>query len=306
VLLPVGWGWWRAASLRSSEPSAALVALALALDVPAGGPPQARAYAAVAAAEELLADVRGAPDLIVLPEMALPVDLESPVGAELAARLERAGDELDAPVLVGVRTTRAGRAYNTALLLDDPHFRADKRRLVPGAERGSPVSPAWLAPTASGYAAGEESAVLRRGPLFAGVLVCFEAAFADDARRLVRSGARALVVISNDGWFGGVDAGDRSRAAGTAQQIAHLSMRVAETRVSAVRSASGGPAAWVSRDGRVVLEEAPAALLALPTATGPVTLFVRTGDWIGPLALIALLALLVQRRSHPGTYLAGP
>jgi apolipoprotein N-acyltransferase len=306
ALVPVGWGWWRAATLRSSEPSAALVALAL--DVHPDRPPEARAEAAVAAAEELLADVLAAPDLIVLPEMALPVDLESPLGAELAARLERAGDVLDAPVLVGVRTTRGGRAYNTALLLDEVRFRADKRRLVPGAERGSPLAAAWLAPTSSGYAAGEESAVLESGPLVAGVLVCFEVAFADDVRRLVRSGARALVVISNDGWFGGVGAHDRAQAAGVAQQLAHLVMRVVETRIGAARSANGGPAAWVSRDGRVVLEEPPAALLALPTVTGPVTLFVRTGDWIGPLAVAALLFLLALPRhpGHPGTPLAGP
>jgi hypothetical protein len=56
----------------------------------------------------------------------------------------------------------------------------------------------------------------------------------------------------------------------------------------------------------VVLAEAPAALLAFPEVTGPLTLFVRTGDWVGPLAVGALLVLLALRRGHLGTPLAGP
>jgi apolipoprotein N-acyltransferase len=294
ALTPIGWSAWRAAA--PPESAAPATVLALALDVPPVGAAEARARAAVVAAEGLITGRSDGADLIVLPEMALPIDVDSRVGESLAGRL-RDASPLGAPVLVGARTTRDGRAYNSALLLSDRRVGVDKRRLVPGAERGTALAPAWLAPSATGYAAGGDPSVLRAGPLSAGVLICWEVAFAEDVRGLVRSGAGVLVVLSNDAWFGGSGA---ARAAGVAQQVAHLALRALETRTGAVRSSNGGPAAQVDPRGSVRLAAPTEALLALVPVGGPATLFVRTGDWIGPLALIALVLALA------GTRLADP
>jgi len=296
ALLPVGWGARRAASLGEGAGGASV--LALALDVPPEAAPELRAEAAVAAAERLVPGRRAEARVVALPEMAVPLDADSAPARPFLARLGALAREEGAPVLVGARGTRSARALNSALLVGGPAFRADKRRLVPGAESGAALAPAWLAP-ASGYARGEGWPVLRLGPLRAGVLICWEVAFASDARRLARAGARSLVVLSNDGWFGGA-AGPRE--AGVAQQLAHLTVRAIETRRGAVRSANGGPAAEVSPVGRVRRVEPPGALLAFLPADPPDTLFLRTGDWVGPLAAAALLlALAGTSFAHPST-----
>ncbi|MCP4571892.1 MAG: apolipoprotein N-acyltransferase [bacterium] len=66
---------------------------------------------------------------------------------------------------------------------------------------------------------------------FAG-LICFESAFAWLARDAVRSGARCLAVITNDGWFG--------RSAGPRQHAALARLRAAECGVPVVRCANNG------------------------------------------------------------------
>ena len=305
ALGPVVWGTWRARTLDA--PVQAQVAV-LALDLSPIRAPFARAQDAVAATEAALERVEGSPDLVVLPEMALPLDVDAPQTRPLIDRLRAQAERSGAPVLAGVRAhDERGRPLNSAILIGGAPFRADKRRLVPAAERaGHRALPAWLAPVAGGYAPGRGWPVLEAGPLRAGVLICYEVAFAEDARRLVRAGAAGLVVISSDAWFGGL-----GRDAGVAQQIAHLKLRAIETRTGVARSANGGPAVVVDPSGRVremlgtarhfesragLESPAAAVLTARLRALATPTLFVRTGDWAGPAA--ALVLVLALARGH--------
>ena len=122
-------------------------------------------------------------------------------------------EQLGVPMLVGAPSTRiiSGETayYNSAFLVDSKmlRFRYDKMHLVPFGEY-MPLS--WLLPVGPGlaareadYSAGEAMTVMRSndGPRFS-VLICYEAIFPELARAAVADGARVLVNITNDGWFG--------------------------------------------------------------------------------------------------------
>ena len=295
ALLPVAWGGWRAGRLDTSPTG---TVAALALELPTGGPAPARAAATPDAAARALAAVEpGGLHLVVLPEMALPLAPDSPGGTAAVGRLRALAVRAGAPLLTGALRRGSEGVFNSVLLVsaeqspDHPGaFVADKRRLVPGVERGSAVRAPWLAPAGSGgYAPGASWPVAAVGPLRGGVLVCYEVAFAGDVRRLILSGANLLIALTSDAWFAG---GAGGRRAGIAQQLAHLSMRAVETRTGAVRASSGGPAALVGPDGAIEPEAAPGAASGVVRAATRPTLFVRTGDLAGPLStFLVLLAL---------------
>ncbi|MSR35967.1 MAG: apolipoprotein N-acyltransferase, partial [Gemmatimonadetes bacterium] len=293
ALAPIGWS---RARLRTLPVRAVGRVAAVALAVPPRAPAAARAEMGVAQTENALAALTDpGVALVVLPEMTLPLDPAAPAGEPFRARLAAAAASLGAPLLVGVLGVAGGQEYNSALLLGGggtdgaPAFRADKRRLVPGVERVSAVHAPWLAPSRAGYDPGEGWPVARFGGMGVGALVCYEVAFAQDARLLVAGGADVLAVVTSDAWFGE----GALRRAGIAQQTAHLTMRVLETRTGAVRASNGGPALVIAPTGRVVAAADAGAVVGPVGAVERPTLFVRTGDLAGPAAAVVLLALLL-------------
>ena len=302
VVLPIAWGFARASTLEDDllvRPVGRVSAAALSVSP---GPADLEwTETAVAASEAALEGmVEGSTDLVVLPEMIVAVDPASPAGAALVARLSDRAAQLGAPVLVGMLGVEGGLSFNSAVLLSGSGvggFRADKRHLVPGVERANVVRAPWLAPAGSGgYSRGEDWPVVAVGPVRVGVLLCYEVAFSADARSLVGNGANTLAALTSDSWFGG---GPGARGAGIAQQMAHLTMRVVETRVGAVRASNGGPAALLGPTGREESRAAQGLLTGVVHAASQRTLFVRTGDLAGPLAALSLLLLLASRRSAP-------
>ena len=298
-VMPVTWGFARASVLGgelAAPPVGRVTAVALA--VPPGAANLEWTATAVDAAESALEGLaEGVTDLVVLPEMIVAVDPASPAGASQVGRLSDRAAQLGAPILVGTLGVEDGRPFNSAVLVSGRgigEFRADKRHLVPGVERATVVRAPWLAPVASGgYAEGDGWPVAVAGPLRVGVLLCYEVAFSADARALVRNGANAIAALTSDAWFGG---GPGARGAGIAQQMAHLTVRVVETRVGAVRASNGGPAALFGPVGREEGRAAPGLVAGIVRAAPRQTLFVRTGDLAGPLAALGLLLLLASRR----------
>jgi apolipoprotein N-acyltransferase len=204
---------------------------------------------------------------------------------------------------------------NSAFLLrrgDLDPWRYDKRHLVAAVERVPLVPAPWFPDGFPGYHPGSSYPVVEvetgaGPPVAVGVTICFESAFSRAARGLVRSGADVLVNLTNDAWFGTRD-GLRTHALW--QHPAHLVLRAVETRTPVLRAANTGVSMVVDRRGRVVartplFEEArlPVELPAPPEGADPggpgagPTLFVRTGDLVGPVCVLAaLLALLAGWR----------
>jgi len=104
------------------------------------------------------------------------------------------------------------------------------------------------------FAPGEGWNPLPMGRGTLGVLICYEGIFPEISRAYKRNGARLLVNITNDGWYGSSSA--------PYQHFAMSLFRAVENRLYLVRSANTGISALVSPAGEVI------------TSTG---IFERTG-----------------------------
>ncbi len=237
------------------------------------------------------------PDLIVWPETSLPfyVRLEP---AKLTRLLEL-GRATGVPMLVGypdARITPHGEVttHNSAgLVLPNGTLAAqyDKIHLVPFGERipFQEIFP-FLGKIDLGQAEwtpGTDYTVftLRAAPF--SVLICFESIFPELSRRFARGGARFLVNITNDEWFGP-----------TAAPYQHADMailRCVEEGVGMARCANTGVSMFIDPHGRVsgatpLFQEAMVA--GSVTLGGGPTPFQRIGDAVTFLCLGLVAALL--------------
>ncbi|MFH9753248.1 apolipoprotein N-acyltransferase [Streptomyces griseus] len=250
---------------------------------------------------------------------------ESSIGAgawqspETARRLAELSRRVGADLLVNVdarQTDGSGRSgiFKSAVLVgpDGPTGdRYDKMRLVPFGEYVPARSLLGWA-TSVGKAAGEDRLrgdrqVVMTLPdgdrgLRVGPLVCFESAFPDMSRRLVRDGAQVLVAQSatstfQDSWAPAQHASlGALRAAENGRPMVHSTL----TGISAAYGPRG------ERVGRPLGTDASTAeVFDLPLARGE-TLYGRLGDWpvYGALAALAALCavegLRALRRPAPG------
>lgn len=223
----------------------------------------------------------------------------------------RIGDEARAlrrPLLVGgldVVFDGAGNYeyFNSAFLFDTtgsargaPVYH--KRYLVPIVERVPFVNPRWFGGLEyfGGFGIGRASPVFRVDGAGFGVLICYESAFEDLARRYRRDGADFIVNITNDSWYG--------RTAAPYQHAAHLVMRAIETRMGVARSASTGISQFVDPLGRAH-QSTPLYVEAIETrpvlTTDVRTPYVRFGDWVGLVALVGAAACLAPAFRRPTT-----
>lgn len=238
--------------------------------------------------------------LLIWPETSAPVVFGS--GDRAWMRPGLISDKLGVPMLVGApfQTTADGASnyYNSAFLVDSGmlRFRYDKIHLVPFGEY-MPWS--WLLPLGPGiaareadYAAGEKMTLMRcrNCPPFS-VLICYEAIFPELARVAVRNGARLLVNITNDGWFGAT--------AAPHQHLAMAGLRSVENRVWLLRSANTGISAAFDPSGRMVrslpLQHEGLFTVTVSEPNFPRSFYSRFGDvfaW-GCVGVIVLLGISV-------------
>ena len=241
---------------------------------------------------------RGHPDLIVWPETASPTILRGdPV---LLVALRDLSHGLGAPLLVGsvdAEGVSPPTYRNTAFLLDERGIlnRYDKIHLVPFGEyvplssvigfvRGWAEFIADLEP-------GSRTEVFSGPPAPFGTVICYEGIFPALVRRFVRNGARFMVNMTNDAWFGHTD--------GPLQHLGMYPFRAVEHRTAIVRAANTGVSAFIAPSGAIVRS---LPLFARGTMTGRVplrsrqTLYTRLGDWLAYLALAVSAAALASGR----------
>lgn len=255
-------------------------------------------------AEEVLAG-SGA-EMVVWPETALP----DAVGRrpDWVSRVDRLARRSRSTLVVGgvdgsasslqppSTSALAGRPANAVFAFpastgtSPPHPIYRKRRLVPLVERQLPGVSGPQGPTPSGFRPGRQAGVASSPLGRYGTLLCYELTFAPMARSLRRRGADVLVTLSNDAWLG--------RTVAPHQHFAHARLRAVETRSTVVRAANTGVSGIVDPLGRVVVRtptfvEAHATGRIQRSEVSP--LAVRLGDWMGPVALSALLGMLLLR-----------
>ena len=210
---------------------------------------------------------KGGVDLVVWPESAVPFFFQDePIQAKRVQTLAR---DLNTWLLIGspAHALINGRNsfLNSAFVISpngETTARGDKLHLVPFGEY---VPLKRLLPFVNklvvgigDFSPGAHATPLNIGRTRAGLLVCYEAIFPEIAREYVRNGARVLVNITNDGWYG--------RSSAPYQHFSIAVFRAVETRTPLLRAANTGITAIIDQNGHV------------RTMTGLFTEAFRTGE----------------------------
>jgi len=287
---------------------------------------------------ESLAAVRRVSDRF--PDLARFVD-------EFARALTLTQGELSAAMVVGARTYDGldlsgpggyepshDATFNSAVVIEGGEItnqRYDKVHLTPFGEV-MPYISAWpwlesrvlsIGLGASGMRfdldAGAHAVLLEVGGLQAATPICFEATMAAVCRRLVvgdgsqwgPAEADLLMNLTNDGWFGGFDAG-------RAQHLLSARWRSVELGLPMLRAANTGISCLIDARGRVVSQLPPRQEGVLVVELGPGrgwTMYRSTGEAMGWASLTGGLGLIAwtvvgrrwldARGSRADTSLAG-
>ena len=242
------------------------------------------------------------PELLVWPETAVPCDPMRRAGCR--GRIQALVEELDIPLLTGAPHAN----YNAAFFVQPgattlPSYA--KMHLVPFGER-TPYRDAipllrdidWTRLTGdlgpAEFARGTEHAVFAHPQHPFAVLICFESIFPDLVRQHVAAGARVLVNITNDSWFG--------RSAGPYQHALINAMRAVENRTAIARSATTGISLFIDPFGRTYEATdlfTPAVAVATVPVGQPMTFYTRHGDLFAWGCLLVVLGAFVARFRKP-------
>jgi apolipoprotein N-acyltransferase len=296
VGLVLGFGFWRLREVPPAE-SVRVGVMQPSIEQPLKWDPGHAAAVLgiyVALSRRAIAD---APALLVWPETSTPTPITR--DPELVALLRELSGALGAPLVVGSLDVE-GQApvvlRNSAYLLTERgvQSRYDKMQLVPFGEY-VPLSGVigfvrgW-AEFISELEPGTRTVVFPGPPAPFGVVICYEGIFPELVRDFVKHGARLIVNITNDAWFG--------RTSGPLQHLAMYPFRAVENRTAVVRAANTGVSAFIAPTGQILRR---LSLFDRNVMTSDVplrartTLYTRFGDWIAYLG-IAVTALAVGAR----------
>jgi len=260
------------------------------------------------------------PELVVWPETAYPGVYRKPESEgqlERNVAFDRTVAKHESAFLFGAYDRVEGaseRVLRNSMFLVQPVSGAEEGRLapmqayhkhilfpvgevVPFVERST--AQGWF-PGAGSFARGEGPRVLtletrRDGAILLGPAICYEDLFPRHLRALAKRGARLLVNISNDGWFGD-----------TGLPRFHLifaKLASIETRLPQVRATNSGYSAVILPTGEIASQieyGATQALLARIKLGPPSkTLATRFGGWFELLAFAGTLAIPLRLRRSP-------
>jgi apolipoprotein N-acyltransferase len=236
------------------------------------------------------------PDLIIWPETALPFYFlhdEAPT-EEILTLIRNA----NAHFLVGspsLETHGQTRCYYNSAYLIDPSGniagRYDKVHLVPYGEyvplkRFLPLGK--LVEAVGDFESGKEGRVLFLDGQGLGILICFEVIFPELARAMVQNGARLLVTMTNDAWFG--------TSSAPYQHFSMAVFRAVENHRALARAANTGISGFIDPVGRRLeatpLFEEAVRVRALPLMDQR-TFYARYGDIFAIACLLVCVVIFI-------------
>ncbi len=238
------------------------------------------------------------PQLVVWPETSVPFFFQDNI--KFSPRVFEITKESGADLIFGSpaygRDGTGTRFYNRAYLLSpDGELSGyyDKVHLVPFGEyvplkRFLPFV-RRLVTAAGDFASGEKLEPLKLPHLSAGILICFEVIFPKLARIQTREGAKILVNMTNDAWFGM-----------TSAPYQHLGMavfRAVENRRPLIRAANTGFSAFIGPQGKIIsqsrLFREEVLRREVKLGDSSLTFYTRYGDVFAvSLLIIALMKIL--------------
>ncbi len=197
--------------------------------------------------------------------------------------------------------------YNSAIQIDTssviPLYH--KSRLVIGVEmlpyqKQLPFIKKWsvdLGGTSGMLGYQEEASVFPsfNGEVNVGTAICYESVYGEYFAGFVRKGARAMFVITNDGWWGDTF--------GYRQHFSYSRIRAVETRRSVARSANTGISGFINQRGEVVQRlgwDKRGILVGEVMLNEKETFYTKYGDTVGRAAsyvfVLSLLYYIAYRR----------
>ncbi len=195
------------------------------------------------------------PDLIVWPETSFPGFFE--IDKEITDKVLNLAKEINIPILSGINTEKDGKYFNSAVFISNRGKivdKYDKIYLVPFGEyvpfsNKFPALHKLVLGELGEFTQGKEFKTFSLQPsafsqnVKFSVLICFEDIFSELSRKFVKSGAKFLIVITNDAWYG---------KSGAAYQHAACSVfRAIENRIPIVRCANTGYSCFIDSRGRI-------------------------------------------------------
>jgi apolipoprotein N-acyltransferase len=192
------------------------------------------------------------PNLVIWPETAAPFFFQSP--SNYQSQIFDLTRQMGVPLLLGApafdRQGARTHYFNSAFLISPEKKiigRYDKIHLVPFGEY-APLSGILGFTRDIIGAMGDFTPGAGIHNLSApfgefGVLICYEAIFPDLTRRFVNHGARFLVNITNDAWFG--------KTSAPYQHLSMVALRAVENRVAIARAANTGISALIDPSGDI-------------------------------------------------------
>lgn len=227
------------------------------------------------------------PGLIVWPETSVPAMLRREPG--MLQSFQALARETQASLLLGsidADVKSPTKIYNSAFLLTENGVsgRYDKMHLVPFGEFVPLSGVIGFVRSWGEFIAelepGARPVVFPGPPAPLGVVICYEGIFPELVREFVKGGARLIVNMTNDAWFGRTD--------GPWQHLAMYPFRAVEHRTAVVRSANTGVSAIIAPTGQIIRR---LTLFRRGTMSEPVplrsreTLYTRLGEWVAYLSL---------------------
>ncbi|MFD5464725.1 apolipoprotein N-acyltransferase [Kitasatospora sp. NPDC127059] len=271
------------------------------------------------ATERLAADVQAGkvprPDVVIWPENSSDLD---PFSDPLARqRIDEAVKAVGVPTLVGtlVDGPDAQHVQNEGIVWDPvtgPGSSYTKQHPVPFGEyvpfRAQLMKVITrLQRVARDFYPGDHNGVMQLGPARIGDVICFEVAYDEIVRDTVDSGARVLVVQTNNATY--------AKTGQPEQQLAMSRLRAVEHGRAVLIAATSGISAVIAPDGTVeqrTAELTPAELSATVPLRDGTTVADRVGaapEWTlavgGLLACAAAVLLGRRRKTADGTPAAG-
>ncbi|HEX2936200.1 MAG TPA: apolipoprotein N-acyltransferase [Bacteroidales bacterium] len=129
-------------------------------------------------------------------------------------------------------------------------------------------------------------------------VICYESVFGAHVNQFINKGANIIVILTNDGWWGGTPA--------YSQHFDYARIRAIETRRWVVRSANTGISGIIDSRGNVVSRTQwwQRTVLSGKVALNDIqTFYVKHGDYIGRVAAflsVCILMILVSMRIRKG------
>jgi apolipoprotein N-acyltransferase len=238
------------------------------------------------------------PDLVIWPETSLPGYMEE---EDLRSAISDLARSEKVHLLIGTLHGEGLNAFNSACLISDNGEvmeRYDKIHLVPFGEF-IPFEDrlSWLRACVNkpmgDFVRGRDHTVFKfrtgTGSYSFSCLVCYEDIFPELSRRFVERGARFLINVTNDAWFG--------KTSAPYQHLQGSIFRAVENHVPVIRAANTGVSCIIDPNGRVVavVKKGKDELCVDGYVTGAVsttfvrTIYTRVGDLFAWICIILVL-----------------